>query len=182
MDAVRTHRQHGVTRAAGRIGPRALRPMRSHRGFTITELIVTMGVTVAVLAAGITTYLGTTRSWEGTATMARLQQEASAAMEAMARSVRGASDVVIDGDGDSLRVFFWTGSVDSLVAIYYVDDQGVMRNMAGTALVNTAESLGFSSSDGKTVNIDVLLKDERGTACASDDQAILMSSTIRCRN
>ncbi len=161
---------------------KAIAAVRGQRGFTLTELIVSIGVTLVVILAGVVTYIGTIHSWEGTASLTRLQREASFAMEIMVRDVRDASSCDISGGGDSLTVYFWTGTVDSVIAIYYLDDQDRLIDMDGTVLVTEVDSLGFTAAGG-TVNIDVLLKDKMETPGESqDDQAILMSSSVACRN
>jgi Tfp pilus assembly protein PilW len=170
--------------ACSRSRTSARRRGRGEKGLTLVELTVMMGVVVTVLAAGITTYLGTTRSWEGTATLAEAQRDASLAMEIMTRAVRSGTQVSIGPAGDSLAVTLWTGSTDSLLATYYHDDSGCgyLRDMSGNALVAGLDSLLFTSSDGRTVNLDVVIRRDRGTAEPSDDQAVLMSSTVTCRN
>jgi type II secretory pathway pseudopilin PulG len=161
---------------------KAIAAMRGQGGFTLTELIVSIGVTLVVILAGVVTYLGTIHSWEGTASLTRIQREASFAMEVMVRDIRDASSCDISAAGDSLTVYFWTGTVDSVIAVYYLDDQDRLIDMDGTVLVTEVDSLGFSAA-GSTVNIDVLLKDEMETPEASqDDQAVLISSTVACRN
>ncbi len=162
----------------------ARRSVRSQRGLTLVELTVMMGVVVTVIAAGVTTYLGTTRSWEGTATLAEAQRDASLALEVMTRAVRSGTQVSIGPSGDSLAVTFWTGSADSLVASYCRDDSGCgyLRDISGEALIAGLDSLLFTSTDGRTVNIDVVIRRDMGTAEARDDQAVFMSSTVTCRN
>ena len=161
---------------------KAIAAVRGQGGFSLMELIVSIGVTIVVILAGVVTYIGTIHSWEGTASLTRLQREASFAMEVMVRDVRNASSCDISGGGDSLTVYFWTGTVDSVIAIYYLDDQDRLIDMDGTVLVTEVDSLGFTTA-GSTVNIDVLLKDRMETPDESqDDQAILMSSSVACRN
>ena len=169
--------------APARLESAATTAARRQGGFAMIELLVSIGAVIVVIMATVTTYLSTTRSWEGTATLTRVQREASFAMEVMGRAIRQGSSVDINADGDSLRVLFWTGSTDSLLAMYYVDGQGCLRDHSGTALVEGADSLSFASSDGRTTNIDIVIRGDMGTEDVTcDDQLVLMSSTIACRN
>ncbi len=177
----RTRRKRGDGRADRR--GTFVAPVRAQAGFTIIELLVSIGAVLTVIMATVATYLGTTRSWEGTSTLTRVQREASFALEVMGRAIRKGSTVDIGAAGDSLRILFWTGSTDSLVASFYVDDQGCLRNHTGMVLVDGADSLSFVSSNGRTVNIDIVIRGDMGTEQAtSDDHLVLMSSTISCRN
>jgi len=165
--------RHHLRRLAGTEG---------QRGFTLPEVIVTMAALVVVVLAATVSYMGTLRSWDGTSSMTRLQQDSSLAVETMSRSLRGASSVTIGADGDSVRVFYDTPSGDSLASVYHIDNQGQLVDGAGFVLAADVDSLSFSTSDGKTVNIDLSLRDAMGSECGNDDQGLLMSSTVVLRN
>lgn len=165
----------------------APRPPTEHlhdeRGFTMPELIVAMLVVGLVAVAGVTAYIGTMRSWEGTAALADVQRDASFAVEVITRNTRGANEVTIDADGDSMEVVFETSTTDSVGARFYLDDQNRLVDINGTVLVTDVDSLLFSSIDGKALNIDITLKNDLDTPDrTTDDQAVLISSTVVCRN
>jgi len=152
------------------------------RGFTMVELVLVIGVTATVLAAGVATYVGTMHSVEGTVSLAEVQREASIAMDMIARSVRTGGWAEINADADSLSVYVETESGDSLTAAYYLQE-GTLRDIDGTVLVTNIAALVFEPGTGRTINIDVTLADDMGTPeVASDDQTALVSSTVGCRN
>ncbi|MBD3368590.1 MAG: prepilin-type N-terminal cleavage/methylation domain-containing protein [Candidatus Eisenbacteria bacterium] len=161
---------------------RGLQGARGRRGFTLPEVVVTMAaLTVIVLAASVS-YVGTLKSWDGTSSMTRLQRESSLAVETMSRVLRGAESVVINVEGDSLRVYYETAAGDSLADIFHINDDGQLVDSAGFVLSSSVDSLSFSTVDGKTVNMELAVTDGMGTEQCSDDQALLMSSTVVCRN
>lgn len=154
---------------------------RGQGGFTITEMIVWVAVAVTVLAAGLASYLGSRRSWETTASLARIQRDGSTAIEMMARAVRHGSSLEVVGD--SLAVYYWTGSVDSVLGRFYVDDQRHLRDAAGVSIASDIDSVRFVTGDNQVVNIDVYLREDMNTPDrATDDQMVLVSTTAVCRN
>jgi type II secretory pathway pseudopilin PulG len=155
----------------------------NERGFTLTELLIAAGLSIAVIAAVVVAYSGTVRSWQTTAAYANIQREASLAIEVMARSIRPGSNVVIGAGGDSLAVVLNTGSADSTIAVFTLNDDGGIVDIHGSVLTTRVDSLGFSSADQKSVNIDLVILDDIGTADRlTDDQAVHMSTTAICRN
>ena len=68
------------------------------------ELVIAMIVVGLIAGAGVTAYIGTMRSWEGTAALADVQRDASFAMEVITRNTRGASEVNIDAAIHSLII------------------------------------------------------------------------------
>ncbi|MBN2565627.1 MAG: hypothetical protein JXB46_07950 [Candidatus Eisenbacteria bacterium] len=161
---------------------RIVRPLRGRRGISLIEPVVATAASAGVVLAVITVYVSTIRSWEGTAALADVQREASLAMEVMTRNIRPGSTVSIAG-GDSIEVFLrLDGGADSLIARYYLDTAGNLRDNADNIVTTRVDSLGFTSPDNQTVNIDVVLKNEMDGDRASDDQSVLMSSTVICRN
>ncbi len=160
----------------------AARP-RGESGFTLIELMIWAGVAISVIIAATASYVGTTRSWDGTAALARIQRDGSLAVEMMARGIRSGSTATVGSAGDSLNVYYWTGSTDSLIARYYLDGQGNIRDLDGFEVATDVDSLRFGVSSGKVVNIDIYLRDDRETEDhAGDDLPVSLSSTAVCRN
>lgn len=155
---------------------------RGQRGFTLPEVLVTMAALIVVTMAASVSYVGTMDSWDKTSSMTRLQRESSLALETVSRVVRGATAVTISADGDSLRVYYEGTAGDSLASIFHVDGQGQLVDAAGFVLATAVDSLSFSSPDGETVNMELIVLDDMGTECGTDDQALLMSSTVVRRN
>ena len=151
-------------------------------GFTLVELTFWVAISITVMAAGIAAYLGTTRSWRGTESLARIQRDACIAMETMAGGIREGTRVDIE-HGDSLNVYYSLGSSDSLIAMYHVDDENQLVDGNGVVLVDDVDSLHFGSVDGSVADIDLYLRDDMGTPDApTDDQTVLISSSAVCRN
>lgn len=154
----------------------------ANEGFSIVEMVAAIAVTATVLGAGVATYIGTFRSWEGTSSLAHIQREASLAMDLVTRRIREGSSIAISEDGDSLSVYYETASGESLGAAYYLGDCSLC-DMDGEVMVPKVSAVSFTSDDSRTVNIDITLADDMGTPdLASDDQTTLMSSTVACRN
>jgi prepilin-type N-terminal cleavage/methylation domain-containing protein len=160
----------------------AVRRVGANRGFTLVEIMASIAVTATVLGAGVATYIGTIRSWEGTSSLAGIQREASLAMDVVTRQIREGSSVTINGAGDSLCIYYDTSSGDSLGAAYYLGERALC-DMDGGVVVPNVSAVSFTSDDSRTVNIDITLLDDMGTPdVMSDDQTTLMSSTVACRN
>lgn len=158
-------------------------PLRDERGFTLAELVVAMAVSVLIVVPCISVYLATLDSWEGTAALADVQRDAWFVVNRISRTARAASEVNIDGRVDSMDIVFHTPSGDSIGGRYYVDAQNQLVDLNGVVLVRDVDSVRFSSSDGKTVNMDITLRDAMGTPdCGADDQSVLLSSSVVCRN
>ena len=155
---------------------------RDERGFTLTELLITLSLVGVGMAAAFAAYLGSIRSWEGTARLADLQRDAGLTARIITREVREGSEVVIGAGADSIAIYYDTGSSDSLAAEFVLDAQGRLIDLSGDVVATGVDSLVFSSADGKTVNMDVLLRGDMGTAMVGDDQVVLVSSTAVCRN
>lgn len=159
-----------------------MRPLKGRRGISLIEPVVATAASAGVVLAVITVYVSTIRSWEGTAALADVQREASLAMEVMTKNIRPGSMVSITG-GDSIEVFLRLDGGDSLIARYYLDTAGNLRDNADNVVTTAVESLAFSSPDNQQVNIDVVLKNDMETPDRStDDQSALVSSTVICRN
>jgi len=151
-------------------------------GFTLIELTFWVAVSITVMAAGIAAYLGTTRSWRGTESLARIQRDACIAIEIMGGGIRQGTRVDID-HGDSLNVYYSLGSSDSLIAMYHLDNENQLVDGNGVVLVGDVDSLHFGSVDGSVADIELYLRDDMGTPDApNDDQTVLMSSSAVCRN
>lgn len=158
-------------------------PMRGTRGFTLLEVPVAIAATVGVIASIFVIYLASLHSWSGTTALAGIQREASLAMEMMTHDVRPGSGFTIGSGGDSLEVTYWTGSVDSVIARFYRDANGNLRDISGSVLTTRVDSLAFSAAGAKTVNIDLIVRNDLGTTdTAADDQVVVVSSTVVCRN
>jgi hypothetical protein len=139
-------------------------------------------VMTLVVAPCVSVYIATTRSWQGTEALAEVQRDASFAMDVMTRQIREASSVVIGASPDSIEVMFRGDAGDTVGARYYVNGEHQLVDINGTVLVNGVESLVFAR-EGSALNIDVTLTDDSGTPDRwTDDQSVLMSSSVVCRN
>jgi hypothetical protein len=147
------------------------------------EVPVVLAATVGVIASIFVIYLGSLHSWSGTTALAGIQREASLAMEMMTHDIRPASGFTIGAGGDSLEVTFWTGSTDSVIARFYRDAGGDLRDITGGVVTTRVDSLLFTASGAKTVNIDLILRNDLGTLdTTADDQVVVVSSSVVCRN
>jgi len=180
----RGDRRNPLRILSGRVAAHfAIRPLANRRGVTIIEPLVATIASLSVIIAIIMVYGSTIRSWHQTAALAGVQRDASLAIETMSRDIRPGSYVSITG-ADSLEVLRGSGGPgDSTIAVYHVDAGGDLLNSDGTVVVSNVDSLVFTSADNRTVNIDLVLRDDMQSPNRStDDQALLMSSTVSCRN
>jgi len=158
------------------------RPLRGSSGFTLIETMLVALVSVVVAMAAAVAYQGTVRSWRGTAALLELQRDASLGIEMVQTTARAANRVEVYAGGDSLEIYHKTATGDSLVAMFYLDAGGCMRDINGTMLAEGVDSLHFSSGGGD-VHVDLTVRDDLGTPSRStDDQAVFISSSAICRN
>jgi hypothetical protein len=153
-------------------------------GFTLAELLIVAAISVAVVLSIVVAYVGTIRSWNGTAALLEIQREASLGVEAIQNAVRPASDIVVSPGtfGDSLEVYWEVASGDSLADRYYLNGSGELIDINGTTVASGLDSIDFVMSGG-TLHIDAWLSNDVGTPNrTTDDQAIQVSSTAICRN
>jgi hypothetical protein len=158
-------------------------PVRGSSGFTLLEVPVAIAATVGIIASIFVIYLASLHSWSGTAALAGIQREASLAMEMMTHDVRPGSAFTIGSGGDSLEVTYWTGGADSVIARFYKDVDGNLRDISGGIMTTRVDSLAFSAAGAKTINIDLTVRNDLGTTdTTADDQVVVVSSTVVCRN
>ncbi len=156
--------------------------LRSQRGLTLIELSIATAIMALVVTPCVSIYIATTRSWEGTEALANVQRDASFAVDVMVRSIRGASRVDVSVRPDSMDVIFRGTAGDSVGARYYVNGQNELVDINGEVIVEGVDSAVFSL-DGSVVSIDITLTDDSGTPFRwTDDQSVLMSSSVVCRN
>jgi hypothetical protein len=157
--------------------------VRGEGGFTLAELLVAAVVSALIVAPCVTVYLATLDSWEGTAALADTQRDAWFVIDRIVRTTRGASEVDISGRVDSMEVVLHRATGDTVVARYYVDSQGDLVDKNGVVLVRNVDSISFANASAGGVDIDVTLTHEMGTPqCYTDDQSVLLSSSVICRN
>ena len=112
--------------SGGIANPREARRKRS-RGISLLELLLAVGSGGVVIFAMVTVYLVGFDSWSSSARRASAQQEASTAMEIMARKVRPASRVIVAGSPDSLALQLNTsGGAVSLGRLHLVGLDGIV--------------------------------------------------------
>ena len=153
-------------------------------GFTLAEVMIVAAISVAVVLSMVVAYVGTIRSWNGTAALLEIQREASLGMEAIQNAVRPASSLTVASGayGDSLEVYWEVASGDSLVAEFYLDGSGNLIDINGTTVASGIDSIDFVRS-GRTLHIDTWHSSDVGTPDRStDDQRVQISSTAICRN
>ncbi len=152
-------------------------------GFVLTELIIAISLSLVAIAAATVIYSVAIKSWNGTASLVDVQREGSLAVEQMVRRIRPGSSVTANASGESLSVFFAAASGDSMIACFYLDGQHCLRNIDGGTITDRVDSLRFDISGQHTVNIDIWIRDNAGTAAhTADDNAVLYSSSAVCRN
>ncbi|MCK4511819.1 hypothetical protein KAW64_08780 [bacterium] len=176
---MRTH-----DRISSRPRPNRRRPESARSsGFALTELLIAVFLSVVVIAAAMALYSVGIKAWIGTASLVDVQREGSLAMEQMIKQVRPGSSVTASASGETLSVFFAAVSGDSMIAHFYVDGNQCLRDINGGTITDRVDSLRFSVSGQHTVNVDLWIRDDAGTAGRTvDDNAVLYSSSAVCRN
>ena len=154
------------------------------RGISITEVIVATAISVFVIGGALAVYLMSSSAWKEGYVQIELQQEASMAIEQMARGVDGQN-----GIREATGISIGTGSIeytgtdaqdrkfalDSGEIRYYPDssDTGTWEVIAGDV-----DTLTFSEPGSGLVKIDLrLLKD-----VGDKDLYIDLSTQITLRN
>ena len=171
MKTIRAHRNGG-------------RRLLGEGGFTIIELMIVAAVSIAVVLSVVVAYVGSVRSWNGTAGLLEIQREASLGVESIQNAVRPASNLEVapGAFGDSLEVFWEVASGDSLVARYYLDGTGNLLDINGATVASSVDSLDFEVL-GSALHIDAWLSSDAGTPQRHmDDQRVQVSTTAICRN
>ena len=169
---------------ATHIDKRLGRRLSGNGGFTMAEVAIVSAISIAVILSIAVAYVGTTRSWNGTAGLLEIQREASLGMEIIQKVVRPASSLAVAAGvhGDSLEVYYEVASGDSLVAEFYLDGAGNLMDINGTAVASYIDSMDFVLS-GRTLHIDGWFRSDIGTPSRStDDQRVQISTTAICRN
>ena len=155
-------------------------------GFTVVELMIVVGISIAVILAIVVAQVGTIRSWNGTAALLDIQREASLGIEAIQNAVRpsGALAAVPGAFGDSLEIYWEMpgGAPDSLANKFYLDGNRNLVDINGAVVASHVDSIDFFVT-GCTLHIDAWLSSDVDTPNrTTDDQRIQMSSTSICRN
>jgi type II secretory pathway component PulJ len=153
-------------------------------GFTLTEVLIVAAISIGVVLSIVVAYVGTIRSWNGTAALLEIQREASLGIESIENAVRPASDLTVSSGvfGDSLEVYWEVAGGDSLAAEYYLDANGNLLDINGATVASHIDSIDFVVSGG-TLHVNAYLWSDVGTPDrTTDDQRLLISSTAICRN
>ncbi len=167
------------------IDKRLGRGLSGNGGFTMAEVAIVSAISIAVILSIAVAYVGTTRSWNGTAGLLEIQREASLGMEMIQNVVRPASSLAVASGvhGDSLEVYHEVASGDSLVAEFYLDGAGNLMDINGTAVASYIDSIDFVLYGGRTLHVDGWFRSDIGTPNRlTDDQRVQISSTAICRN
>ena len=160
--------------------------LRNCGGFTVVELMIVVGISIAVILSIVVAQVGTIRSWNGTAALLDIQREGSLGVEAIQNAVRpsGALAAVPGAFGDSLEIYWEMpgGAPDSLANKFYLDGNRNLLDINGTVVASHVDSVDFFFS-GCTLHIDAWLSSDVNTPNrTTDDQRIQVSSTAICRN
>jgi prepilin-type N-terminal cleavage/methylation domain-containing protein len=154
---------------------------RTSRGFTLTELLVTITASAVVIFAGFLIYGGMVQSMKGTSALARMQRQSGIAVDVVTRSVREASRMSIPSS-DSLLVYYDTASGESLATVFSLDNMDRLIDDTGFVLARTVDSLSFSSPDGMALHMELVLRDSVKSDRTDDDKLVHFSTTVVRRN
>ncbi len=166
------------------IDKRLGRRLDGNGGFTLAEIMVVAAASVAVILSVAVAYVGTVRSWNGTAGLLEIQREASLVTGMIQNVVRPASSLAVTpgAHGDSLEVYYEVASGDSLVAEFYLDGAGNLMDINGITVASYIDSIDFVVY-GRTLHIDGWFRSDIGTPNRlTDDQRVQISGTAICRN
>lgn len=156
-------------------------------GFTLMEVIVATVVAAIVLLALITMYITSLDAWDRSGARLALQRNAAMALDRVIFDVRHGSRVEIGAGATSLTVYRTTAGVDSTLAFFELVGDRLRYARAGgdsaIVLLDKITSLQFTSANGVSVDIELSLEDDLGTAgLEGDDKAIYFRSAAVCRN
>ncbi len=116
---------------------------RQQRGFTLAEMIVTVGVFAIALSIASVVILSVNKLQQNTANLEKLQNEGRYLMEKMAKEVRGRaldySQLSSDLDGVASTLVFKQDELGETLAISYLpDDQAIRLTSAQDGRTNSA--------------------------------------------
>ncbi len=94
----------------------------SNQGFTLAELLITMGLMGLIMTAILSSYIFITKSSMSMGNYAEMNEQARMAVEIFARDIRMTSDVLYVGEGEmSLEVSYSQDDVQTVDYIYDSD-------------------------------------------------------------
>lgn len=94
----------------------------SNQGFTLAELLITMGLMGLIMTAILSSYIFITKSSMSMGNYAEMNEQARMAVEIFARDIRMTSDVLYVGEGEmSLEVSYSKDDVQTVDYIYDSD-------------------------------------------------------------
>ena len=101
------------------------------KGFTLVELMVTMGIMLVIFGVIASTYLITQRLWRGGFTQITFQSTGRAALEKIARNLRSATGATVLNNGDKIRFVTdpnrtYSSAADDITCEYYISGTDIM--------------------------------------------------------
>ena len=101
------------------------------KGFTLVELMVTMGIMLVIFGVIASTYLITQRLWRGGFTQITFQSTGRAALEKIARNLRSATGATVLNNGDKIRFVTdpnrtYNSAADDITCEYYVSGTNII--------------------------------------------------------
>ncbi|OHB85727.1 MAG: hypothetical protein A2Z38_06195 [Planctomycetes bacterium RBG_19FT_COMBO_48_8] len=148
---------------------------KKRKGFTLMEVVITMGISTIVILAGGAVLVASHTRWNKAWDDVNLQRDASHTMLELTRSIRACAAATVESNGTAIRIYdrdgdwelFYLGSgADSIQ--YEIEGQSPR-----TIIDRNLEGLQFSI-EGNRVTIDLKLK--------KDNQQINLVSTVLMRN
>jgi len=149
------------------------------KGFTLIELTIAMFTgTIVIVAAGMILFFGQ-KSWNSTWERAKLQRDASYAMQRISRPIKAGTLAEIESNGKGLRIyndnegnwrrFFVAPGASKLT----LKSEIVGGNSSETIIDDKVEALQFNVT-GNTVSIELKLRE--------DNLQTHFASTVMMRN
>jgi len=152
-------------------------PSVNQRGLTLIELMLAIFITAFLLVAMGVIYTQTAEAWREGKEKLDIQQEATFALEQIARDVRASRSVVV-ASPDDIRCY---DSAGTETARYTLDTSGAVNyiHRDSNPLVSVqCTLLGFAlSADEGTVDISLELQDAQG-----NKTLVSSKTTLRNRN
>ncbi len=114
-----------------------------HRGFTLVELIVVIGIFSVVMAAIYSVFVRSNRVYISQEEVVAAQQEARSALDILGREIRMAGFIAENnkkGQSGQITAAAWAGNADSAIEIAEVDDIAKTTTLAFKSNLDGADT------------------------------------------
>ena len=164
----------------------------NHKGFSLIELMVVVGILSFIVIGGVTFFTGGTRSWISGQNQLKAQREARMVMDIMVKEIRKAKNVVT-GSYENGVIIAFPNALGGGIASFELDGSTVKRNGSNILIDNIpANGLLFTYYDDeenpvldatKASKLRIVLQvDVDGDMSSGGNPDIIIETEVNLRN